>query len=433
MRRLEKILLAGTLLTIPMLPPFSGAAISQSTVSNNQSLQTDVTSDQTLNVVDTTGQVSSVATSTGNNLLAATANGSLDVESVQTMPGNVTGNVSAVSHVNIAINAGQVTSLAAATGNTAEADSDGSQGGGALSGNFTQTAAPTWNLRSETDFNAASPAQAGDASVSSQAIANSLGFAVTDTSSNVTTNQTNSATVDAEGGSEVGGGSGATLGFTGGTAAFATTAVGNNLTGTGTGNASQTIDATQVANGPLVQAAGFVNVGNGQTVEGDATATANNLAVTNTQGALVVTSSQTNNTNFTFADSVASDFQFGTGQATAFGVGNSALAGNQGPSTDFTNTQVNTGGIQAVASFTGDNGFDATSSATAMGNAAIGFACSQCGGAININNNQATSGGGVEADSTATITGAMGSNRSTNGIATAVGNNATFFVSKPSN
>jgi hypothetical protein len=215
--------------------------------------------------------------------------------------------------------------------------------------------------------------------------------------------------------------------------AYSTTAVANNLTGTGTGNASQTIDATQVANGPLVQAAGFVNIGNGQTVEGDATATANNLAVTNTEGPLVVTNNQTNDTNFTFADSVASYFQFGTGQATAFGVGNSALAGNQGPSTDLNNVQVNNGGIQAVASFTGDNGFDATSSATAMGNAAIGFACSQCGGVINIANNQTTTGGGVEADSTINITNINGNNRSTTGIATAVGNNATFYVSKPTN
>ena len=415
-----------------MLPPFSGAAISQSVVTNNQSLQTDVTSDQTLTVVDTSGPVSSVATSTGNNLLAATVNGSLDVESTQTLPNNVTGTVGAVSHMFVTTAAGDITQLAAATGNTAEGDSDGSQGGGPLTGSFSQSTGPNWSIKSETDFQSPA-AQATSASIASQAIANSIGLAVTDASSNVTTSQTNSALVDAEGGSELNGGSGATLNFTGGTVAYSTTAVGNNLTGTGTGDASQTLDATQVANGSLVQAAGFVNVGNGQTVQGDATATDNNLAVTNTQGALAVTDHQENDTNFTLAESVASDFQFGTGQATAFGVGNSAMAGNQGPSTDMDNTQVNTGGIQAIASFTGDSGFDATSSATAMGNAAIGFACSQCGGAININNSQVTSGGGVEADSTTNITNITGNNRSATGIATAVGNNATFFVSRPNN
>ena len=131
------------------------------------------------------------------------------------------------------------------------------------------------------------------------------------------------------------------------------------------------------------------------------------------------------------SSSVATDFQFGTGQATALGVGNSVLAGNQGPSTELDNTQVNTGGIQAQASFTGDNGFDATSSATAMGNAAIGYACSQCGGVISINNSQVTSGGGVEADSSTTITNTAGSARSATGIATAVGNSATYYVSRP--
>jgi hypothetical protein len=413
-----------------MLPPFSGVAISQSVVQSDQLLLNDVTASQTINVDTVTGPVSSVATATGNPFFAGTEAGSLDVESTQSMPGNVTGTVSAVSHVTIGTSAGDVSSFAAATGNTAEGDSD--EGGGGLTGNFTQSAAATWTVKSETDFQAPN-AQATSASIASQAIANSIGLNVTDASSNVTTNQTNSAHVDAEGGSEVDGGSGATLDFTAGTVAYSTAAVGNNLTGNGSGNASQTLNSTQVANGDLVQAAGFINVGEGQTVQGDATATANNVAVLNTSGPLVVANNQENDTNFTHAQSVATDFQFGTGQATALGVGNSVLAGNQGPSTELDNTQVNTGGIQAQASFTGDNGFDATSSATAMGNAAIGYACSQCGGVISINNSQVTSGGGVEADSSTTITNTQGSARSATGIATAVGNSATFYVSRPSN
>jgi hypothetical protein len=404
----------------------SGVAISQSVVQNDQVLLNDSLASQTMNVVTVTGPVSSVATATGNNLTGATELGSLDIESTQSMPGNVTGNVSAVSHVLIGQSAGDVSSLAAATGNTAEGDSDN---GGALTGNFTQSAASTWTVKSETDFQAPA-AQATSASIASQAIANSIGLNVTNAASNVTTNQTNSAHIDAEGGSEVDGGSGATLDFTAGTVAYSTAAVANNLTGTGTGS-SQTLNATQVANGDLVQAAGFINVGEGQTVQGDATATVNNVAVLNTGGSLVVVNNQENDTHFTHAQSVATDFQFGTGQATALGVGNSVLAGNQGPSTELDNTQVNTGGIQAQASFTGDNGFDATSSATAMGNAAIGYACSQCGGVISINNSQVTSGGGVEADSSTTITNTAGSARSATGIATAVGNSATYYVSRP--
>ena len=92
------------------------------------------------------------------------------------------------------------------------------------------------------------------------------------------------------------------------------------------------------------------------------------------------------------------------------------------------NTQSNSGGVVSNASFSGNNGFDAASSATAMGNAATGFACSDCNGVVNVNNNQMNSGG-VSATSTIDI---AAPNRSVNASATAVGNNATFYVSKPS-
>ena len=118
-----------------MLPPLSGVAISQSVVQNDQVLLNDSLASQTMNVVTVTGPVSSVATATGNSLTAATELGSLDIESTQSMPGHVTGNVSAVSHVLIGQSAGDVSSLAAATGNTIEGDSDN---GGALTGNLTQ-------------------------------------------------------------------------------------------------------------------------------------------------------------------------------------------------------------------------------------------------------------------------------------------------------
>jgi hypothetical protein len=79
-----------------MLPPFSGVAISQSTVNNNQSVQTDITASQTLNVVDTSDSSTSIASATGNGMLSGTESGSLDVQSIQSMPANVNGNKSAV-------------------------------------------------------------------------------------------------------------------------------------------------------------------------------------------------------------------------------------------------------------------------------------------------------------------------------------------------
>jgi hypothetical protein len=109
-------------------------------------------------------------------------------------------------------------------------------------------------------------------------------------------------------------------------------------------------------------------------------------------------------------------------------VGNSAVAENVGPSLSFDNSQSSTGtGIVVNASFTGQTGYDASASATAIANAATGYACSECGGVINIANTQ-TSNTVVAATSEIDI---AGSNRSVTAAATAVGNSASFYVSKP--
>ncbi len=105
------------------------------------------------------------------------------------------------------------------------------------------------------------------------------------------------------------------------------------------------------------------------------------------------------------------------------------MAANAGPTTELSNTQTNTNGTEATASFTGGNGYDASASATAVANAVTGFACSDCGGVLTATNSQ-TNSGGVGAAASVTITG---SNRSVNSVATATGNSATFYVSKPSN
>ena len=217
------------------------------------------------------------------------------------------------------------------------------------------------------------------------------------------------------------------LQYTAGTAAASATGVSNNLTGAGSGNASQTLTATQVMNGPLTQATQSINLGNGQTISSSATTTANNIFVSNQNGDVSVTDNQSNS-GFTFAQSVATGFEFGSGQATSDAIGDSVLVGNAGPSVTLDNTQSNTGGTVSNASFSGTSGFDASTTATAMGNAATGFSCSDCGGVATIHNSQ-TNGGGVQATSTIDI---AASNRSVNASATAVGNNATFYVSKPS-
>ena len=210
-------------------------------------------------------------------------------------------------------------------------------------------------------------------------------------------------------------------------ATFSAVAVSNNLTGVGIGNAGQTMTITQTMNGDRTQASNFVAAGNAQDVSGQTTATANNVSITNEGATLDIASNQTNN-SYLRSQLEVSSFEFGAGAAYANGVGNSVVAGNNGPNVFLNNTQSNTGaGVEVLASFTGDTGFDSNVGATAVGNGATGYACSACNAQMQINNSQFNSAG-IGATATTTITG---SNRSVNGVAAATGNTATFYVSQP--
>ena len=395
---------------MPMM--LTGVATSQSVVNNTQTQSSPVTTSQTLNVVDASSGTTGVTDSTGNSLTGAVTSGSLAITSSQTLTADVTSSTT----LNVTTNAGAVTTLnTASTGNTTDATTV--TGGGAITGTLTQSVGAVNILA--TNSIAASGAQTGSLSTGTQAIANSQGF-VTDASPvSVTTSQTSAAVTDAE--------DGGTLTFTPGTAAFSAAAVSNNLTGTASGVATQTINATQSMTGALTQAGEYAYLGNAQAPQTAATATDNNISISGQSGALNVVAKQTN-TTYTQAETILSSYEFGAAQASAYASGNSVLAANAGPYTSLDNTQTNTGGIVASSSFIGNNGFDAASSATAMGNAATGFACSDCGGVISVNNSQLNTGG-VSATSTISI---AASNRSVTGTATAVGNNATFYVSKPS-
>ena len=358
----------------------------------------------------------------GNTASSSVVNGSLDVRSSQLSGGMVT----ATSVVNVTpsapgtlANSGETTVSVSATGNESDAGSfnEGDYANGPLTGNFVQSSS-TQNMAAST-FNGAN-AQASDASLSVQALGNTHGVTVQDTSANVTTNQSSTAITEADGAG--------TLKYSPGTVVASASAVSNNMTAVGTGNASQILNTTQSMTGPRTQATQSMNVGNGQTVITAAQATDNNISISNENGPLNVVDNQTN-TSFTLAQAVGSSYEFGTGQTSASGVGNSVLAGNAGQQMSLDNTQANVGnGISVSASFNCNNGYDASSSATAMGNAVTGFACSDCGGVVNVSNNQ-TNTAVIGATSTLGVTS---SNRSVNSSAVAVGNNATFYVSKPS-
>ncbi len=390
----------------------AGTATSQSTVTNTQVQLGDVFSSQQLDVV-TQDDTTAVTTATANSLSGTVENGDLDIQSQQTAGGQV----SAATTVNVGSYAGsQLTATTASTGNTGDAGIDS---GGTLSGHFTQTVTGP-SIASDTQVNA-EQAQADNAALASQAIGNSQGFGATDSTVTATVGQTNAAETTANGG--------AIIQYVPGDGTFSAAAVGNNVSSVGVGNSSQELGVTQSQTSDLVRGAQFTNMGTSQNTDTAATATANNISATNAGGSLTLTDSQSNDA-YVRAQAVETSWEFGGATTSAYGVGNSTLAGNAGQSLVLDNTQVNgAGGVEAVASFTGDHGYDANVSATAMGNAVTGYACSQCQATMSVTNSQ-TNIGDVGSTSSLSLTGA---GRSARGVATSVGNSATFYVTKPGN
>lgn len=117
----------------------------------------------------------------------------------------------------------------------------------------------------------------------------------------------------------------------------------------------------------------------------------------------------------------------GDANTVAYGVGNSVVMSNNGPATRMWSDQNNSGEVTVGASFTGGAGANVFTSATAMGNAASGYGCSACGGALDATNNQVGSAR-VRANSAVRVTGRA---RAVNAEANAIGNSATYQVSSP--
>ena len=403
-----------------MLPPMTGAATSQTAdnqVLNGQVQLGNVTATQTLDVTSVTDQTTATTTATGNASTAAADSGSLDVQSTQSMQGAATATTEL--DVESGGSAGEVSQVTIATGNTAEADD---LAGAPLTGNLQQTtgAGP---ITAASTINAAE-GEAGDLTVDTQAIANTQGVAVDGSTANVAVTQSSAASTTSN--------SDVTLGYTGGDGEFAASAVSNNITATGLDGSSQTLNINQSMTGGMTQAAQFVAAGEAQTANNAASASANNISVSNDGGPLDVTATQTNQ-GYVRGQAESTAYSFGAVSATANGVGNSAIYGETGGQITLNSTQMNGGaGIEAVSSSGGSVGYDLSSTSTAMGNAVTGYACSACGGVMNVTSSQSNTAD-VGASAGISYAGVAGTARSAISTATAVGNSATFYVSKPSN
>ncbi len=331
---------------------------------------------------------------------------------------SVQANVNASGIQTVASDGGTLAVMStAATGNSGESNIFD---GGALTGTSTQTVG-AFDIKALSDYRGAL-ARVGGISSSTQAVANSQGYGVEGSSAIVTANQSSAATTQADGGGN--------LTYTGGTVLFSALGTSNNVTATGDFGSAVTVNATQSMTGAHTQATVYAGAGNAQDINAQATTTGNNISATNSgPGAYLQVNANQTNTAFTFAEANLTSFEFGSAQANAYGVGNSVMAGNVGQQVVLNNTQVNSGGgVEVIAGFTGDTGYDAYASATAIGNAATGFACSSCNGRMTVTNSQ-TNSAEVGATGGVAITT---QGRNVSSVASATGNSGTFYVSSPS-
>ena len=388
----------------------SGVATSQTAPnqgSNDQLNVGNLFADQTLNVVTADEGVTATTTAGANTfgMTVVNADGGLTSNQVNQ------GSVDAHGVVNISGSMGDASTVTTtAVGNSGTATT----AYGTLSGFMVQTNSGAVTARSQIE---AENAQAGDVTETSSAAGNSQGLLMVNGSIGARVSQNNQADVAATGG--------AVIQYVGGTAIVAGTAAGNNIDLTGADQSAARVITDQNNGATSVMAVKSANYGNSYLTTTGATASGNNLNAAN-EGTLLDVASHQYNTAYVGAQAVETSYQFGGAQATAYGVGNSAMASNvNGPGLVLDNVQVNDGGgVEVVASFEGHDGYDGGASATAIGNAVSGYACNQCSGSMTATNSQSNN---VDISARSTVT-VSSSGRSVVGISTATGNNATFSV-----
>ena len=402
-----------TAVTLPLLL-WCGAATSQtvpgSTVVNDQVQLGDVFATQVIDVVDPI-QVVAATTALGNGVTVTTDGTAVDVASRQRLEGDVRASttLNAPAHLGW-----DVVAITTATGNAGLANT---VNGGAVTGNFVQKAGEV-TVRAGTGIYGDNAA-AGDISGAAQTVVNSQGLGASGGSTiDASVRQSSAAIAEAS--------TGVHIKYVPGAANFTGSTVNNNVTASGADGSRTNLDVRQSATGDHTQGTVFVSAGTMQSVSAAASAVANNLSAENHGYPAEVSARQTN-TSYVRAQAVNNTDTFGASTTLAYGVGNSVLVGEFGPELTLDNSQVNSGGVAAIAEAGGRDGYDMSAQSTAIGNAVTGYVCSDCGGVINVGNRQVNSSN-VVSTTNMSLTGA---NRSVSGISTAVGNTATFYSTSP--
>ncbi|MBX9615330.1 MAG: holdfast anchor protein HfaD [Caulobacteraceae bacterium] len=404
--------LAGTIAAMAMCAAAATEAAAQdpSRVLNQQLQLGDVISGVTLNVEDASGEVPVTNTARGNQLSGSVDGVVLDLASSQTLQGvtAATTTITLTGDTRGALNA-----TTDARGN----DLASAAYGGDLSIESSQTVGPT-QVTAAATIGGPAPRLIGGASVSTTAIANAAALGATGSAVSGVLIQNSDAGVRADILAETQ--------YIPATAEFISQSTGNQVAANSWANSGQALTLRQRQSGDVVTATTSANAGNAWDLAGRARATANQSVLYNQGGSAVVTTDQSNLSRVR-ADSVVTSYDFGAATARAAATANEVSIGNNDRYLEIDNAQVNSGGVEASASFAGTNGYDAYVAAESVGNSVVGYACAQCAGEINVTNTQ-TNSAGVLANATTTI---AGSGRSVATSASAVGNSATFYVSGP--
>lgn len=380
-------------------------------VLNNQLQLGDVFADQTLNVVDSQDQVTVSATATGNNAAGSVENGAITVRSDQDMRGDSVATTTATLGGDTS---GPAAIQSNATGNyLAVSAYDADLTVEAVQRNTGGLISATTEVGDETARLLAGGVVAANASSNTTALYGE--GSVVDGS----IEQSSSATVRAY--------SRLDSQYVPAEANVTAQATVNAIGVSSVQTSGQNLAIDQTSSGDFVEAEASANTGNGWDLAARARVVANSANLYNSGGSVVTTSNQ-DNSAFVRAAATTTAYDYGRAQAYARGAANELSVGNNDIYVEIDNTQINTGGVDVSATFSGTNGYDVYVGAEAVGNAVTGYACSECQGNLEARNSQ-TNSGDVSAQASTVV---AGSNRAVISSATATGNSATFYVSRPS-
>ena len=383
------------------------------TIVLNQQLQLgDVFAGQTLNVVDSGDQVTVQGSALGNSASGAVYNGSIIIQSDQTMQGD------AVATTDITLSGdtdGVVNATTQAGGNYLAASAYGA--------NLTLDATQTTDnglISATTEVGDSNARLHAGGAVGASAISNTVAVYGQTSLVSGTINQSSSALVRSFGRIE--------SQYIPAEASVTSQAIVNAVAVNSDNSSGQDLSIAQRSFGSFIESEASANAGNAWDLAARARATANQALLYNEGGAVVTVSDQ-RNSSFVRASALTTAYDYGRAEAYARGAANELTVGNNDIYVEIDNTQFNTGGVDVVATFSGTNGYDVSVGADAVGNSVTGYACSQCDGYLEAANTQ-TNTGNVSAVANTTV---AGSNRSVITGANAVGNAASFYVSRPGN